>query len=606
MVECRLPLHQRLTMIKMRHGLSSRQALRVLAAEGGWFQTKWHNEVKVEGITDKTPNFRKTATEKIVASIQSMDVLTSRVVLIAPDVGLREFTFNGLLTNTSKQIKAYETVARKLVMDLMNGFNATCLMYGQTGSGKSYTMFGPDDAAIYGDNAQDRGIVPRACLEIFDAVESRERDFGINSSIGVSYVEVFGDQVSDLLRYGARCGQSKVSSQRFVLSGAAEQPISTMKDVERVLKVGEAQKRRAATAMNLRSTRAHAIFILSLTQTHVDKESGAKITRSSKLFLADLGGSEQVKKSNVNAGGHRIGAEASFSTGFEMGENMREAVYINLGLLALKKCIEAIQTGQLYVPYQDSKLTMLLSSGLGGDSKTSVVVCASMETEHMAETMASMRFGERCALIETEARNNASMLADVLADLDCKIAALEAEIQAKERWEVRQVLRTDELAEEGTLEAALGGKEVKVVTVLVGAQRERRELEALLRQRATLTGGDLFEDEEEATTECVSAGGGASVVAGGERRGRGKQVVGFGQEYRFGGRYDADADLQQENQRFEDTVDSAELPSVVKQRFAGKQWVSAPTADPAALAKKAKSLRRSKLVYSGMSAGGGL
>lgn len=34
-----------------------------------------------------------------------------------------------------------------------------------------------------------------------------------------------------------------------------------------------------------------------------------------------------------------------------------------LGLLALKKCIEALNNQAAYTPYQDSKLTMLLSSG---------------------------------------------------------------------------------------------------------------------------------------------------------------------------------------------------------------------------------------------------
>ena len=81
-----------------------------------------------------------------------------------------------------------------------------------------------------------------------------------------------------------------------------------MVDVAHVLRVGEAQKRRAATAMNDRSSRAHVLFILTLTQTRstdtADIESAAvedcsplrnsTITRTSRLFLADLGGSEQV------------------------------------------------------------------------------------------------------------------------------------------------------------------------------------------------------------------------------------------------------------------------------------------------------------------------
>lgn len=74
-------------------------------------------------------------------------------------------------------------------------------------------------------------------------------------------------------------------------------------------------------------------------------------------------------------------------TGFSLGAQMREAVNINLGLLALKKCIDALNRGQSHVPYQDSKLTMLLSPALGGNSKCSVVVCGSMEASDAKETV---------------------------------------------------------------------------------------------------------------------------------------------------------------------------------------------------------------------------
>lgn len=158
--------------------------------------------------------------------------------------------------------------------------------------------------------------------------------------------------------------------------------------------MGEAQKRRAATALNDRSTRAHSIFILTLKQrrrcsstcdashsnTEIETGVDATVTTlTSKLFLADLGGSEQVKKSKVDAGqtkkypargdskstddvdeeeeekeyiSSQERDEALYSTGFEMAERMREAVYINLGLLALKKCIEALNAKSSYVPYQ--------------------------------------------------------------------------------------------------------------------------------------------------------------------------------------------------------------------------------------------------------------
>ena len=60
------------------------------------------------------------------------------------------------------------------------------------------------------------------------------------------------------------------------------------------------------------------------------------------------------------AGSYRsAGADQQFSLGFELGERMRETVHINLGLLALKKCVEALNNRAPYVPYMDSKLTMV-------------------------------------------------------------------------------------------------------------------------------------------------------------------------------------------------------------------------------------------------------
>lgn len=98
-----------------------------------------------------------------------------------------------------------------------------------------------------------------------------------------------------MLRSGARCGQSKVAAQRYVLTGAVEQSVVSLAEIMHLLRVGEDQKRRAATMMNERSSRAHSIFILSLSQTNL----ATGVQRTSKMFLADLGGSEQVKKSQV-------------------------------------------------------------------------------------------------------------------------------------------------------------------------------------------------------------------------------------------------------------------------------------------------------------------
>jgi len=99
-IEVNLPLHQRLAMIKLSHKLTSnKEALKVLATEGGWFHKKW-TSVNVKGtdvrIVDENedpsniPKFReKMEKDRTFASVQSVDTDTSRVVMIAPDVGLR-------------------------------------------------------------------------------------------------------------------------------------------------------------------------------------------------------------------------------------------------------------------------------------------------------------------------------------------------------------------------------------------------------------------------------------------------------------------------------------------------------------------------------------
>lgn len=548
-------------------------------------QQQQQHQSKRHGHVDDTPGMGSN----IVVGVQNIDAMMSRVVMVAPDVGLREFAYDGVLPTNASQRSLYDTTARRLVMDFMNGFNSTAIVYGQTGSGKTYSMFGSEGPGAGGlhRHREGRGIVPRACDEIFRAVQQRRREAGVEATVSVSYVEIFGDEVSDLLRFGARCGHSKVASQRFVLQGAAEKVVHSTEELQELLRIGDAQKRRASTAMNERSTRAHSLFIVTLNQSLPNRTD---VTLRSRLFLADLGGSEQVKKSQVEAGYTREGQTAEFSLGFEMADNMREAVYINLGLLALKKCIEALNNRALYVPYKDSKLTMLLSEGLGGNSKTSVIVCANTDAAHAAETMATLRFGERCAMIEMAVRNNATMLAGVLRALDDQIAALERAILEKERWEVRNEERKDELAEEGTFEKAMGAKEVKKVYILVGAEQERQQLEKLLRQRAKFIGSEPMEEDDSA------------------KRGG---VVGFGKEYAelygLGEKFDWNAEFSAQNSRFEGKLaDAAAVPKAIRARRNVKAgWAtgeSMETEKQEVLERRAQKAKRNKLAYSGISA----
>lgn len=213
--EITLPLHQRLTLIKLSHGLTSNnQALQVLKEEGSWFGQKWidinHQKEEEEDKENSThPNSSSGPNQSgikahlsksapLMADIQSVDPGSGRVVIVAPDVGMREFSFDGVFPSNASQKQVYDRIASNLVVDVMNGCNATGIMYGQTGSGKTFTMFGPDvETSETRDvcssprpDKESYGIVIRACEEVFRAVEDRRLRYDIEAEVHISYVEV--------------------------------------------------------------------------------------------------------------------------------------------------------------------------------------------------------------------------------------------------------------------------------------------------------------------------------------------------------------------------------------------------------------------------------
>lgn len=214
-------------------------------------------------------------------------------------------------------------------------------------------------------------------------------------------------------------------------------------------------------------------------------------------------------------------------------QRVYETLNINKGLFSLKRVIEALhqrcrmaQEGVAnhalpYVPYQDSKLTMLLQEALGGSARTLIITTATMDPRHAEESLQTLRFAETCAQVKKRREGDqAASIVIALEEIEKEIQGLQRDIASKERWETRLLRRQDVDTVAGAFGEGVLVERTEVVptSVLVGAEREREQLEALLQRQAELKGlsdismADFGKDyrcmRQEATKGAVDGGRG--------------------------------------------------------------------------------------------------
>lgn len=158
-----------------------------------------------------------------------------------------------------------------------------------------------------------------------------------------------------------------------------------------VIDEGKANRHVAVTNMNEHSSRSHSIFLINIKQENVETEKKL----SGKLYLVDLAGGEKVSKT---------GAE---------GAVLDEAKNINKSLSALGNVISALAEGtKTHVPYRDSKMTRILQDSLGGNCRTTIVICCSPSVFNEAETKSTLMFGQRAKTIKNTVSVNLELTAE--------------------------------------------------------------------------------------------------------------------------------------------------------------------------------------------------
>lgn len=288
-----------------------------------------------------------------------------------------------------------------LLNRLFKGYNATVLAYGQTSSGKTYTvgtcystLLKSSELLISNEKfSNDIGIIPRVLADLFKQIQSaqEEDEEETNYEVKVSFVEVYNEEIKDLLSYSKSNLEIREELNGCIrVVNLTELVVTDVLTTIKLLEDGSKSRVVGSTAMNEQSSRSHAIFTINLEQF-----KNGELIRS-KFHLVDLAGSERQNKTKAE------------------GIRFKESININLGLLALGNVISILgESGEIksssssssatkHVPYRESKLTRLLQDSLGGNSHTLMIACVNPSVSNLEETLNTLRYADRARKIKNK------------------------------------------------------------------------------------------------------------------------------------------------------------------------------------------------------------
>ncbi|XP_073693624.1 kinesin-like protein KIF18A [Garra rufa] len=294
-----------------------------------------------------------------------------------------KFVFDSVFREDSSQLEVFENTTKAIVDGVLNGYNCTVFAYGATGAGKTHTMLGSNDTP---------GVMFLTMKELFTRMDLIKEDKVFN--IAFSYLEVYNEQIRDLLTNSGPLAVREDSSNGVVVQGLTLHQPKSAEHILEALDYGNRNRTQHPTDMNATSSRSHAVFQIYLRQQDKTASLNPNV-RVAKMSLIDLAGSERASATNAK------------------GARLREGANINRSLLALGNVINTLanpKCKKTHIPYRDSKLTRLLKDSLGGNCRTVMIANVSPSSLSYEDTHNTLKYANRAKEIKSTLKSNVMSL----------------------------------------------------------------------------------------------------------------------------------------------------------------------------------------------------
>ncbi|XP_057806903.1 kinesin-like protein KIN-7J [Salvia miltiorrhiza] len=308
------------------------------------------------------------------------------------------YTFDRVFRSDSSTKMVYEEGAKDAAISVVHGVNSTILAYGETSSGKTYTMTGITECAV---------------ADIYEYIQKHpEREFVVKFAA----MEIYKECVRDLLSTDNAPLKLVDDPERgTVVENLTEEILKDRDHLTELLFICQAQGQNGDGSPNELSPQSHQIIRLTIESSpreYLGWDSSS--TLAAAVNFVDLAGSERVSQSS------------STGTRFKKGR------HVDRSLVTLGAVISSLgQGGSEHIPYEDSKLTRILQTSLGGNARTAIICTMNPARSHVERSRNTLHFASCAKDVPTYAHVNVVVSDKALVkNLQKELARLENEMRS--------------------------------------------------------------------------------------------------------------------------------------------------------------------------------